>query len=71
MASNSITAVGPVLAAEIGYFGRNEAARSREEPKTVTVEVVRPIDPETKIKADSDVMQSVPRTDRLRIDISV
>lgn len=71
MTIGSLNAIGPVRAAELGLLVRNDAAQRRDEARTATVEIVRPVDAATKRKADADVIRSVPETERLRIDIKV
>lgn len=70
MNSISLNGVGPLRAAELNLFARNEATRELN-TRTVTVEVVRPVDAQTKLKADADVMQVVPTTESVRLDIRV
>lgn len=70
MNSISLSGVGPVRAAELNLLARNEATREPN-TKTVTVEVVRPVDAATKSRADADVMRVVPTTESVRLDIRV
>ncbi|GJE26711.1 hypothetical protein [Methylobacterium organophilum] len=71
MTIGSLNSLGPVRAAELGLSLRNDAAARHAPPETVTVEVVRPVDPATKLRADADVMRSEPVTERRLIDIKV
>lgn len=71
MTIGSLNSVGPVRAAELGLIVRNDTASRREDVRTATVEIVRPVDAATKRKADADVLRSVPETERLSIDIRV
>lgn len=71
MTVGSLNSLGPLRATELVLSTRNDAARRHDTTKSVMVEVVRPVDPETKLRAEADVMRSVPTTERLLIDISV
>ncbi|WP_336491428.1 hypothetical protein [Methylobacterium nigriterrae] len=68
----SITQVGILRASALQQSVRNDLARRHDdETRTVTVETARPVDPATRIRAGSDVLRSVPLTERRLIDIKV
>ena len=62
----SLSAVGPVLAAELGQSARNEAARRHTTASTATVEIVRPADPRP-----GRSVEGIAPAQRFRIDLSV
>jgi hypothetical protein len=67
-----ITSVGILRAGDLQISARNEAARQHNtETKTVSVEIACPVDPATRSQAGSDVLRSVPLTERRLLDIKV
>ena len=60
---------GPTWRPSSGFS--RETRPRRPDVKTVTVEIVRPLDAEMKLEADAAVTRAVPTTGSARIDIRV